>query len=69
MFGWLTSAVVRASCANRARRSASVVTLGGEHLQRDRPIEARVARAVDVAHAAGGEEAIDLVGSEPVTGF
>jgi hypothetical protein len=41
----------------------------GENLQRDQSTEAGVARAVDVAHAAGGEEAIDLVGPQPVTRF
>ena len=40
---------------------------GGEHLDRDVPAEARVARAPDFAHAAGAERSCDLVRSQALT--
>ena len=40
----------------------------GQHLDRDVAPEARVARAVHLAHAAGAERGDDLVGSEPGPG-
>ena len=36
----------------------------GQHLDRHLPPDARVARAVDLAHATGAERAGDLVGAE-----
>src|SRR5262249_27100782 len=42
--------------------------MGGEHLDRDRPLEARVAGAVDLAHPAGTSLGQDLVGAEASAG-
>ena len=39
---------------------------GGEHLDRDVPAEARVARAPDFAHAARAERCCDLVRPQPL---
>ena len=42
--------------------------VGGENLDGDQPVEARVARAVDLAHATSAEGSEDLVGTEPGAG-
>ena len=36
----------------------------GQHLDGDRPIQARVPRPIDLAHAARAEGGVDLVGAE-----
>ena len=41
----------------------------GQHLDRHRPVEARVLRAVDLAHAAGAQRAEDLVRTKTRTVF
>ena len=41
----------------------------GEDLDRDEPIEPRVARAIDLAHRAGSQRRQDLVGSESCAGM
>ena len=61
MFGCESAAVARASWRNRARRSGIAGDVGGQHLDRDGPAETRVARAVDLAHAAGADAIEDLV--------
>ena len=40
----------------------------GQNLDRDGPVEARVARAIDLAHAARAEGGQDLVGAEAGAG-
>ena len=39
----------------------------GENLDRDVAAEPRVSRAVDLTHAAGAEQLLDLIGAEPRT--
>ena len=51
--------------------SAEAWVRGGsvrQHFECDQPIESRVARPVDLAHAAGAEQPFDGVGSEQVSG-
>ena len=55
MFGWLSAASVCASRLNRARRSAIGANELRQDLDRDVAIELRVARAIDLAHAARTE--------------
>jgi hypothetical protein len=42
---------------------------GGQHFDRDIPVEPRVARAVDLPHAARAERREDLVGTETGAGL
>jgi hypothetical protein len=42
--------------------------VGRQHLERHGPIQARVARLVDLTHAAGAGERLDLVGSDERAG-
>ena len=65
MLGWFRAPAARASCSKRRRRSASAGERGGQHLDRDLAAEARIARAVDLAHAARAERREDLVRAEP----
>ena len=53
--------------ALRARLGSSAND-GGQDLDRDVAAEPRVARAIDLAHAAGAERRDDLVGAEPGAG-
>ena len=66
MFGWL-SAGDGARLALEAGQAVGIGArrLGGQHLERDVAAEPRVARAVDLAHAARAERGDDLVGAEP----
>ena len=41
----------------------------GQHFQRDVALQLRVARTVDLAHAAGAEQLDDFVRCDPRTGF
>ena len=59
---------LRLALEARAARSASRARRCGQHLDRDVAAEPRVARPVDLAHAAGAERRHDLVGAEPVAG-
>ena len=58
----------RASCSKRFKRSASCENDAGQHLDRDVASEARVARAIDLAHPARADGREDLVGTEPGSG-
>ena len=55
MFGWLSDASTCASRSKRARRSGSAANASGQDLERDVALQLRVARAIDLAHAAGAE--------------
>ena len=68
MFGWFSAAAARASCSNRWRRSASAENAIGQDLDRDVATQPRVARAVDVAHAARANQRDDFIGAEPRAG-
>ena len=68
MFGWLSEASTCASRLKRASRSGSQREELGQDLQRDVAIELRVARAIDLAHAACAEGRDDLVGAEARAG-
>ena len=57
MFGWLRAAAARASRSNAAEAIGIVGERGGQDLDRDVAAEPRVARAIDLAHAAGAEGA------------
>ena len=69
MLGWFSEASTRASRSNRARRSASRAKTRREHLDRDVAPEARIARAVDLAHAARAEQADDFIGTDASARF
>ena len=64
MLGWFSEARTCASRWKRATRSGSCVNSVGQELQRHVATEPRVAGAVDLAHAAGAQQAGDLVGAE-----
>jgi hypothetical protein len=66
MFGWLSAASVLAS---RVKRDAIGIQRErlGQHLNRDRAIELRVSRALDLAHAAGAERADHFIWTEAST--
>ena len=49
--------IARASRSNRSRNCGSAAKCVGQDLDRDGAIEPRVARAIDLAHAAGAERA------------
>ena len=68
MFGWLSDARSCASRSKRASRSGSRGERSRQNLDRDVALELRVARAIDLAHAAGAEGGEDLVGPETSTG-
>ena len=68
MCGWLSARDGRASRSKRARTSGSADRCGGQHLDRDVAAEARVPRAIDLAHAAGAERGDDFVGTESGSG-
>ena len=61
MCGWFSEASSWASRWKRARRSGSAAKSSRQDLQRDVAIQPRVARAVDLAHAAGAERRQNLV--------
>ena len=65
MFGWESAATVLrlALEAAHAARGSDAVRLG-QDLERDVAVEPRVARAVDLAHAARAEGRDDLVRAE-----
>ena len=65
MLGWLSAA---STCASRWKRATPLGVLRerrGQHLDRDVAVELRVARAIDLAHAARADGAGDLVGADP----
>ena len=57
MFGWLRAEAARASCTKRHAPVLVDQALGGQDLDRDLAAEARVAGAVDLAHAPRAEGA------------
>ena len=63
--GWLSAASIRASRSKRARRSGSGGKNRWKDLDRDVPIELRVARPIDLAHATCPDGSDDLVAVEP----
>ena len=65
MFGWFRAEAERASVSKRDSRSGSPAHLARQRLDGDVAAEPRVARAVDLAHAAGPETGHDLVLPEP----
>ena len=68
MFGWFSDASTCASRWKRARRSGSSANDVGQDLERDVAIQLRVARAIDLAHAAGAEGGEDFVRAEARAG-
>ena len=64
MLGCESAATACASRSNRASRSGSVGKERRQDLDRDVAVEPCVARAVDFAHAAGGDRRDDLVRSQ-----
>ena len=68
MFGWLSAARTCASRWNRASRSGSSATASGRTLIATSRSSLRVARAVDLAHAARAKGREDLVGPEASAG-
>ena len=68
MFGWFSEASICASRWNRARRSGSLANDVGQDLDRDVAIQLRVARAIDLAHAAGADRHDDFVRAEASAG-
>ena len=68
MLGCESAATALASGWKRASESRVVGEVLRQHLDRDVALEARVARAVDLAHAAGAERRQDLVRAEAVAG-
>ena len=64
MLGCESAAIAFASAWKRVQRVAVVDEVLGQHLDRDVALEARVARAVHLAHAAGAERRQDLVRAE-----
>ena len=67
MFGCESEATALASRSKRARASGFAAVLR-EDLDGDVAVELRVARAVDLAHAARAERREDLVGTETGSG-
>ena len=64
-----SAATALASRSKRAQRDRDrAANAVGQDLDRDVAVEARVARAVDLAHAAGAEGGEDLVGAEAGSG-
>ena len=61
MLGWLSDAACWASARNRARKRRVAGVLAAEHLHRDRPVQGDVGRPPDLAHAAGGDQLVQLV--------
>ena len=59
----------RAGFSFEARQRVRVRRRGAENLDRDRPAEACVARLVDLAHSAGADQVLDLVGAQSCAGF
>ena len=57
MFGWLSDARTCASRWKRASRSGSLANDVGQDFDRDVAVQLRVARAIDLAHAAGADRA------------
>ena len=41
---------------------------GGQHLDRDRPLQIAVGRAIDLAHSAGADGGEDFIGTETRAG-
>ena len=64
MCGWLSEAIARASRSKRSRARAFPSTRRPQHLDGHRAIEPGVAARVDVAHAAGAEQRLDLVDAQ-----
>ena len=64
MFGWFSDASVLASRSKRASRSGSLRERVGQHLDRDVPTQLRVARAIDLAHAARADLGGNFIGAE-----
>ena len=64
MCGCDSAAMARASRSNRWRDSRVRRDERGQHLDRDRAIEAHVAGAIHFAHPAGAEHALDLIRAE-----
>ena len=69
MCGWSSCEIARASRSNRSRNCGSAASVLGQDLDRDRAIEPRVARLVDLAHAARAEGGEDLVRAEAGAGL
>ena len=69
MCGWLSAASVRASRSKRCFKSAFVGDVRGQHLDRDGAVQARVARAIDLAHAAAANRVHHLVRPQAKTGL
>ena len=68
MCGWLSAAMARASRSKRSRSDGSPAQARGQDLDRDRAVEPRVARAIDLAHAAGADATGDFIGAEARAG-
>ena len=69
MFGWLSAAAARASCLEAAQALGVGGEGGGQNLDGDVASEARIAGAIDLAHAACADERDDFVGTDVYAGF
>ena len=68
MFGWLRSRE-HFGFALKARQAIRIAGhRGGQHLDRDGPLELGVDRAIDLAHAAGADLRGDFVDAEASAG-
>ena len=68
MFGWFSDASVCASRVNRASRSGLFANEVGQDFERDIAIQLRIARAIDLSHAAFADRRGDFVDSETRAG-
>ena len=64
MFGCSSDAASRASALKRAHRIGVLRVLGRDDLERDGPVELFVGRAIDHAHPAALQQALDAVARE-----
>ena len=65
MLGWLSAPAARASWSKRRSASASAAARAAATLDGHLAAEARVAGAIDLAHASRAEQGDDLVGPQP----
>ena len=68
MCGWVSCEIARASRSKRSRNCGSPASCRGQDLDRDGAIEPRVARLVDLAHAARAERCDTRSGPRRVPG-
>ena len=62
--GWLRRAIALASASKPGAEGGVLAELHGQDFQRDRAIQGLLHGAIDRAHAAGGDEALDFISRE-----